>query len=179
MYVFSFLPKFVTNLVQVNCTGQQPASSIIAELAPTAISISGHIKVKPTLQIADDTLPNVYVCGDVAETFESNPNSRIASRQAQVVAENVVLAARGKTPKHTYASQWGDGVIKLTLGLDKSVTHFFDGTEQLSFRGKETDLALMCDGAWAAVASPPFEDTGIYKGKTVEPASLALGKAPV
>ncbi|KAK5655207.1 hypothetical protein OQA88_6106 [Cercophora sp. LCS_1] len=163
----------------INCTGQKPASSIIANLAPTAISSDGHIKVKPTLQIADDTLPNVYVCGDVAETFESNPNSRTASRQARVVADNVVLAARGKNPKNTYASRWGDGVIKLTLGLDKSVTHFFDGSEQLSFPGKETDLALMCDGAWAAVAAPPFDDTGIYKGKTVEPASLALGKSTV
>ncbi len=102
---------------QINCTGQKPASGIIAELAPQAIAPSGHIKVKPTLQIDDDSLPNVYVCGDVAETHASNPNSRIAARQAETVADNVVLAARGKKPKHEYETQWGDGVIKLTLGL--------------------------------------------------------------
>ncbi|KAK1750342.1 apoptosis-inducing factor 2 [Echria macrotheca] len=161
----------------INCTGQKPASDIITGLAPKAISPSGHIKVKPTLQIADDTLPNVYVCGDVAETHESNPNSRIASRQAQVAADNVVLAVRGKTPKHTYTPKFGDGVIKLTLGLDRSITHFWDGKSELSFPGKETDLALMCDGAWSAVATTPFEDTGVYKGETVTPASLKLSKA--
>ena len=101
----------------MNCTGQQPASGPIADLAPESISASGHIKVKSTLQIDDESLPNIYVCGDVADTHDANPNSRIAARQAEIAADNIVLAARGKKPKYNYTTQWGDGVIKLTLGL--------------------------------------------------------------
>ncbi|GAB1313713.1 hypothetical protein MFIFM68171_03923 [Madurella fahalii] len=148
----------------INCTGQKPASGLIADLAPNATSPSGHIRVKPTLQIDDDSLPNVFVCGDVADTKAPNPNSRIAARQAEIAADNVVLAVRGKKPSHTYRPQWGDGVIKLTLGLDRSITHFWDGKGELLFPGKETDLALMCDGAWTAVAAKPFQDTGVYSG---------------
>ncbi|KAK0634303.1 hypothetical protein B0T17DRAFT_484583 [Bombardia bombarda] len=101
----------------INCTGTQPSSGLIADLAPDTISPTGHIKVKPTLQIDDDSLPNVYICGDVADTDAPNPNSRIAARQAEIAADNVVLAAKGKKPSNTYKTQWGYGVIKLTLGF--------------------------------------------------------------
>lgn len=73
--------------------------------------------MKPTLQIDDESLPNVFVCGDVADTKVANPNSRIAGRQAEIAADNVVLAVRGKKPSYTYKPAWGDGIIKLTLGL--------------------------------------------------------------
>jgi hypothetical protein len=45
---------------------------------------------------------------------------------------------------------------------DRSVTHFWDGKWGLQFAGQETDLALMCDGTWTALAAKPFEDTGVY-----------------
>ncbi|KAK4152282.1 apoptosis-inducing factor 2 [Chaetomidium leptoderma] len=147
---------------QINCTGQRPASRLIAELAPDAIAPSGHIRVKPTLQIDDESLPNVFVCGDVADTKDTNPNSRIAGRQAEIAADNVVLAATGKEPSYTYSPGWGDGVIKLTLGLDRSTTHFWDGESELLFSHQEADLALMCGRAWAGVSAKPFEDTGMY-----------------
>lgn len=101
----------------MNCAGQRPLSDVIANLSPNSISSTGHIKVKPTLQIDDDSLPNVYTCGDVADTKTPNPNSRSGTRQATVVAENIVLAAAGKKPRHIYKNQWVDGIIKLTLGL--------------------------------------------------------------
>lgn len=101
----------------MNCTGQRPLSDVIASLSPNSISSTGHIKVNPTLQIADDSLPNVYTCGDVAETRTPNPNSRSAMRQATVVADNILLAVSGKQPRYTYENYWADGVIKLTLGL--------------------------------------------------------------
>ena len=96
----------------------------MTELAPGSISPSGHIKVRPTLQIADDTLSNIFVCGDVADTSAhmSNPNARSAMRQAEIVADNVILVTRGKEPRYTYTPQWGDGLIKLTLGLVRSTT---------------------------------------------------------
>lgn len=103
--------------IQINCTGQKPASGVIAELAPHTLTESGHIRVKPTLQIDDDSLPNVYVSGDVAGAHARNPNSRIAARQGEIAADNIVLAIRGKAPSRTYKEEWGDEVIKLTLGL--------------------------------------------------------------
>ncbi|KAK3988932.1 hypothetical protein QBC44DRAFT_242610 [Cladorrhinum sp. PSN332] len=145
-----------------------PASGLIAELAPHTITESGHIRVKPTLQIDDDSLPNVYVSGDVAAAHARNANSRIAARQGEIAADNIVLAIRGKAPSRTYKEEWGDEVIKLTLGLvggslhDRSITQFWDGNEELLFPHKDSDLALMCDGAWSALGAKPFEDTGVY-----------------
>ncbi|KAL7938588.1 FAD/NAD(P)-binding domain-containing protein [Trichoderma chlorosporum] len=142
----------------MNCTGQRPLSDLIADISPNSISSTGHIKVKPTLQIADDSLPHVYTCGDVAETNTPNPNSRSAMRQATVVADNILLAAAGKKPSYKYENLWADGVIKLTLGLDRSVTHLGDGSSELLFPAKETDEALMSAMCWSRMGEKPFED---------------------
>lgn len=101
----------------MNCTGQRPDSKLIAELSPSSISESSHILTKPTLQIQDDSLPNIYVCGDVSETNTTHPNTRSAMRQAMVCAFNVLAGIEGKKPKDVYEPHWLDGVIKLTLGL--------------------------------------------------------------
>ncbi|KAI0195896.1 hypothetical protein F4808DRAFT_326529 [Astrocystis sublimbata] len=142
----------------VDCTGQQPSSALVAQLSPSSISPSGHIRVKPTLQLLDEKLPNVYACGDVADTKTPNPNARAAMRQACVVAENVLLVAAGKRPRHRYENSWADGVIKLTLGLTKSITHYGDGKSELLFPGKETDEALMSAMCWSRMGQKPFED---------------------
>ncbi|KAK4139625.1 apoptosis-inducing factor 2 [Dichotomopilus funicola] len=145
-----------------NCTGQKPASGLMADIAPGAIAPSGHIRVKPTLQIDDDSLPNVFVCGDVADVQAVNPNSRIAGRQAEIAADNIVLAARGKPFAYTYKPEWGDEVIKLTVGLNRSITDIWDGQAELMFTHQEADPALMCGRAWQSLGAKPFEDTGDY-----------------
>ncbi|KAL7817152.1 FAD/NAD(P)-binding domain-containing protein [Trichoderma gracile] len=142
----------------INCTGQRPLSEVLANLSPSSISSSGHIRIKPTLQVADDSLPNVYACGDVADTNTPNPNARSAMRQATVVAENILLAVAGKTPSHVYENLWADGVIKLTLGLDRSVTHLGDGASEVLFGSKEKDEALMSAMCWWRLGAKPFED---------------------
>ncbi|TRX95915.1 hypothetical protein FHL15_003057 [Xylaria flabelliformis] len=142
-----------------HCAGQKPNSSLIAELSPKSITVTGHILVKPTMQIDDDSLPNVYVCGDVAETKTPNPNSRTAAAQAMIATDNIILAIDGQEPTNKYKQQWLEGSIKLTLGLDKSVIHMedFNGTELL-FTAKEKDLALMSRGAWKRMGATPFQD---------------------
>ncbi|KAJ8123755.1 hypothetical protein O1611_g9520 [Lasiodiplodia mahajangana] len=142
----------------VDCTGQQPSSGIMSELSPTSISPSGHLRVKPTLQLADEELPNVYACGDVADTETPNPNARSAMRQASIVAENILSVVADGKPRYTYENNWADGVIKLTLGLTKSVTHYGDGNSELLFHGKETDEALMSAMCWSRMGQKPFED---------------------
>lgn len=104
-------------LEQVNAIGQQPSSQLISEFAPEAVAKTGRIKVKPTMQIDVDSLPNIYVCGDVAEAGVTNPNARAAMKQAIYAADNLVLALQGKKPTNIYQHYWADGVIKLTLGL--------------------------------------------------------------
>ncbi|KAI1347884.1 hypothetical protein F5Y01DRAFT_307198 [Xylaria sp. FL0043] len=143
----------------VSCVGQRPNSSLITELSPGSVTSSGHIRVNPTMQIDDESLPNVYVCGDVAETNTPNPNSRTARAQATVVADNVILAIDGHKPTNKYKLQWLEGLIKLTLGLDKSVTYVgdFSGSELL-FTAKEKHLDLMSGGAWKHMGATPFQD---------------------
>ncbi|KAI0474233.1 FAD/NAD(P)-binding domain-containing protein [Xylaria cf. heliscus] len=143
----------------VNCAGQKPNSTLIAELSPESITATGRVLVKPTMQIKDDLLPNVYVCGDVAETNTPNPNSRTARGQATIAADNVILAIDGHEPTNKYKPQWLEGLIKLTLGLDKSVVHVgdFSGTELL-FASKDKDQTLMVGGAWKHMGATPFQD---------------------
>ncbi|KAI0836739.1 FAD/NAD(P)-binding domain-containing protein [Hypoxylon sp. FL0890] len=142
----------------VNCTGQRPDSRLIAQLSPASISESGHILTKPTLQIQDDSLPNVYACGDVSETNTTHPNSRSAMRQATTVAYNVISATEGNEPKETYVPHWMDGGIKLTLGLDKSVANVGDGKTEFLIPSKEKNVALMSAGAWHKLGAKPFVD---------------------
>ncbi|KAI8958497.1 FAD/NAD(P)-binding domain-containing protein [Daldinia sp. FL1419] len=149
----------------VNCTGQRPDSKLVAELSPESISESGHILTKPTLQIQDDSLPNVYVCGDVSETNTAHPNSRSAMRQAMVVAFNILAGTEGKNPKETYVPHWLDGVIKLTLGLDKSVSNVGNEKIEIQFPAKEKHEELMAAGAWHKLGAKPFEDDGEFLNK--------------
>jgi len=73
------------------------------------------------MQLMEEELPNIYACGDVADTGVINPNSRAAMSQAKIAADNVVLAALGKQPKYTYKHHWAESVIKLTLGLVRDI----------------------------------------------------------
>jgi NADH dehydrogenase FAD-containing subunit len=116
--------NLLTGDYQINCTGQKPHSELIAQLSPSCISETGHIKIKPTLQIADDAYPNIYVCGEVADTKTPNPNARSASRQAWVVAANILKLVQGKKPTEKYENFWADGLIKLTLGLVRAAPGF-------------------------------------------------------
>ncbi|KAH6984599.1 hypothetical protein BKA56DRAFT_717137 [Ilyonectria sp. MPI-CAGE-AT-0026] len=110
----------------INCTGQKPASGILKDLAPETVTESGHIKVKPSLQIDNDEFPNIYACGDVADTKTPNPNGRSAYRQADVASDNVLLAIRGKKPRFTFETSFADGIIELTLGLVSFKLLIFD-----------------------------------------------------
>ncbi|KAM6527807.1 hypothetical protein FALCPG4_008848 [Fusarium falciforme] len=155
----------------INCVGQKPASDILKTLVPGAITESGHIKVKPTLQIADDAFPNIYACGDVADTKTANPNGRSANRQADVAADNVLQTLRGKKPSYTFTNYWADGIIKLTLGIDKSVTYLSDGNKQLLWEAEEKDEALMAADCWRKFGATPFEDDYMPKEATTEAAT--------
>ncbi|KAF2816296.1 putative disulfide oxidoreductase [Mytilinidion resinicola] len=138
----------------VKCTGQKPSSSVVAKLAPNAISQSGYVKVKPTLQIEDDDLRNVYAAGDVAEAGGYG-NSRSTMEQATVVADNIVLAIKGK-PLIKYHAQWWEGGIELTLGLNKSMMHLEDGKRDIQFNRKSADMVGKCAQCWKYFNAGPL-----------------------
>ncbi|KAI1261993.1 hypothetical protein F5Y18DRAFT_181960 [Xylariaceae sp. FL1019] len=142
----------------VNCGGQRPNSDLLAQLSPASKSWSGHVRVKSTMQIQDASLPNVYVCGDLAETTLTNQNSRAAASQALIAADNMMLGTVGKQPGYHYEPQWLEESIKLTLGLEKSVIHIAQGGTELLFRVREQDRALMSAEAWKHMGAKPFED---------------------
>ncbi|TQV99344.1 mercuric reductase [Cordyceps javanica] len=150
----------------INCTGQTPNSSILATLSPTSISPAGYIKVKPTLQLMDARFPNIYSCGDVTDTDVPTPNARAAMQQSVVAAENILLAVEGKAPQHEYRHSWPESFIKLTLGLDRSVTHLSDGKTDILFRSKEKDEALMAAKCWKSLGQVPFEDDYAHNQKS-------------
>ncbi|KAF6809914.1 hypothetical protein CSOJ01_06623 [Colletotrichum sojae] len=151
-------PGLVLTKFQVNAVGQQPSSQLISDIAPEAMAKSGRIRVKQTMQIDADSLPNIYVCGDVAEAGVTNPNARAAMKQAMFAADNLVLALQGKAPSRLYRPSWTDGVIKLTLGLHKSITAFGSGNTELLFRGKEKEITLMIERTWQHMGVTPYED---------------------
>ncbi|VUC25228.1 unnamed protein product [Clonostachys rosea] len=144
--------------VLINCVGQKPSSDLIAQLSPASISTTGHIKVRPSLQVEGDGFSNIYACGDVADTKTPNPNARSASRQAVVVARNVLLETQGKLPEKTYENHWGDGLIKLTLGLDRSVGYIGDDKSGLLFESRERHEELMAANCWRHMGKKPYED---------------------
>ncbi|KAH8174961.1 pyridine nucleotide-disulfide oxidoreductase domain-containing protein [Sarocladium implicatum] len=142
----------------INCTGQKPNSSVIQTLAPQSIAASGHIRVKPTLQVDDEMLPNIYACGDVADVDIPTPNARAAARQAAVAADNIIMALHGQDPTYIYTYEWViDSFIKLTLGLHKSTTYIGNGTDCLLWRSKE-GIDLMASMAWKQFGAKPFKD---------------------
>ncbi|RYP68220.1 hypothetical protein DL769_005560 [Monosporascus sp. CRB-8-3] len=144
--------------VLINCTGQRPASQLVADLSPDSVLETGQIRVKPTLQITDDSFPNVYACGDVAETGTQNPNARSAMRQGMIAAENVLLAIQGKAPRYEYIPHFADGAISLTVGLQHSVAYVRDGDSELLFRVRDKDITLRSGQAWSKLGAKPFED---------------------
>lgn len=71
--------------------------------------------VKPTRQLLDPSLENIYAAGDVVE-FNGVKNSRSAMEQVVVASDNIVRSIAGKRQKE-YHRKWWEGAIELTLGL--------------------------------------------------------------
>jgi apoptosis-inducing factor 2 len=102
---------------KVQCTGQRAASDIIAKVFPHVISPSGgYVKVKSTLQIADDRFNNIYAAGDVID-YPCPKNGRSATFQAEVVSNNILRAIQGRPPVNYQPNMVIEGGIELTLGL--------------------------------------------------------------
>ncbi|KAJ3339437.1 hypothetical protein HDU93_008252 [Gonapodya sp. JEL0774] len=82
------------------CTGLKPQSAPLLSLSPSSIDTkTGFVKVLPTLQIADASFPNVFVCGDIADTQDMKL-ARMAFAQSTVAVDNILtlIAASSSSP---------------------------------------------------------------------------------
>ncbi|EJT99770.1 FAD/NADP-binding domain-containing protein [Dacryopinax primogenitus] len=96
------------------CTGQVPLSGLLRPLSPSSITPSGHIHVKPALQLDDPNYPKIFAIGDVADTGGQKA-ARPGFKQAIIVAKNIKTLADAHGGHRWYK---GDpSGIHLTLGM--------------------------------------------------------------
>ncbi|KKY25734.1 putative mercuric reductase [Phaeomoniella chlamydospora] len=147
----------------IKCTGQKAASDILSDLSPSSISRTGEIKVRKTLQIADEKFSNIFAAGDVIESIR-NKNSRTAMMQAHMVAENVLHAIKSQSLSE-YTAQWWEAGIDLTLGLRDGIMYLHDDKREALSYHTFKDIALKSRDAWRIMGATPYEDNAnpIYK----------------
>lgn len=80
--------KFNCDL-QLNCTGLQYNSALLASLSPQSLNLKNScLYVLPTMQLADSRHENIFVIGDVADTIALK-NAVSGWFQGEVVARNI------------------------------------------------------------------------------------------
>jgi hypothetical protein len=114
-FVSPFCANHAMLMNQIKCIDQSLNSSILSKLSPTSINKTGHVAVRPTLQLRDTQFDNIFAIGDVTDAKKQR-NSRSAVEQAEIAAKNVVNSITGKELL-TYNAQWWEVGIDLTLGL--------------------------------------------------------------
>ena len=107
--------------LQLNCTGLQYNSSLLASLSPQSLNLKNNtLHVLPTMQLADSRYENIFVIGDVADTTALK-NAVSGWFQAEVVARNVTRLLRDENDEELEEYKPGPPVIKLTVGKDTYV----------------------------------------------------------
>ncbi|KAE8147815.1 hypothetical protein BDV25DRAFT_159519 [Aspergillus avenaceus] len=140
----------------VNCTGQRPNSTLIQSISPTSVSESGHIKVRPTLQIANTSLNQIYAAGDVVD-LDNIKNGRAAVQQAGIVAENIVRSIKSQKQRE-YQPQWWEGTTKLPVGLKKALVWISDGSAEIVMSTKNKAEELDSLKVWKFFGAKPYVD---------------------
>ena len=80
--------------LQLNCTGLQYNSSLLAALSPQSLNLKNNcLHVLPTMQLADSRHQNIFVIGDVADT-SALKNAVSGWFQGEVVARNITRMVR-------------------------------------------------------------------------------------
>ncbi|OAA58895.1 Pyridine nucleotide-disulfide oxidoreductase, FAD/NAD(P)-binding domain protein [Akanthomyces lecanii RCEF 1005] len=135
----------------IPCTGQRPNSAILEQLVPSAVCpTTKQIKVKPTMQIQDEThkYENIFAVGDVAKT--GGPRmARAARAQADIITSNILSMINEQKPSTFYSPQIYEGVIKLTLGKGNYIYYGKDeGGKEVWINGTDKSDDLNIAHAW-------------------------------
>ena len=95
--------KFECDL-QLNCTGLQYNSALLASLSPQSLNKKNNcLHVLPTMQLADSRHENIFVIGDVADTTALK-NAVSGWFQGEVVARNITRLVRDSDHSNTVPS---------------------------------------------------------------------------
>ena len=87
--------------LQLNCTGLQYNSSLLASLSPQSLNLKNNcLHVLPTMQLADARHENIFVIGDVADTTALK-NAVSGWFQGEVVARNITRLVRTNETEST------------------------------------------------------------------------------
>ncbi|OJJ45264.1 hypothetical protein ASPZODRAFT_133905 [Penicilliopsis zonata CBS 506.65] len=140
----------------VKCVGQSPNSQVISALSPSSVSPSGHIRTRPTLQIADMDFHNIFAAGDILDGIPLK-NGRAACEQGQLVARNVVRDIQGRAMLQ-YHQRWWEGMTKMTLGLKKGVFTINDGVAEACIFFKGLPLDMGSHHIWSTLGVKPSEE---------------------
>jgi apoptosis-inducing factor 2 len=117
-------------LLQLPAYGAKPRGDIIRTLSITLYNPNTNsIRVKDTLQVADNNYPNVFAAGDVADT----PDLKMAYKaglHGPIIAKNILSLIKGQAPAGIYKPSTDSELMVIPLGKSGGVTYlpFFGGT---------------------------------------------------
>jgi NADH dehydrogenase FAD-containing subunit len=111
--------------------GAKPRGDIIRTLSPALYNPTTYsIKVKDTLQVADNNHPNIFAAGDVADTQDLKMAYK-AGLHAPIVAKNILGLIKKETPGIVYKPTTGSEMMALPFGKNGGVSYlsFFGGID--------------------------------------------------
>ncbi|KAF9179918.1 hypothetical protein BGZ50_006585 [Haplosporangium sp. Z 11] len=141
--------------LQILCTGMTPQSDLLAKLSPSSINPNNRlVKVKPTLQIADDQFPNIYTAGDVAD-LEDIKTGGAAWRQSEMCMRNIckMIAAQSGSSATTASGKKATKQAKQDLKLE---THSTLPPQILLYFGVAKGVAQLRLFGWMFVTARDF-----------------------
>ncbi|KAF9244917.1 hypothetical protein BU15DRAFT_85760 [Melanogaster broomeanus] len=103
----------------ISTRGPSPNTAFVASLGSSTLSGSGHIKVRPTLQLLNH--PHIFAAGDVIDWVEQKQAVKTRGH-APVVAANVMSLLGGKEASKVY--QGSTEMIVITNGRNGGMAYF-------------------------------------------------------
>lgn len=121
----------LTTDMVIMAVGQKPNNSLVAQLAKKSGTEllnkkNGYLLVKPTLQLQDDKLSNIFSLGDIADTG-SHKAARPGMQQAGVVARNIVSMIENGRAEEVFTPT--PAAIHLSLGIVSVCLYHIRSTE--------------------------------------------------
>ncbi|KAF9092137.1 hypothetical protein BGX23_004586 [Mortierella sp. AD031] len=109
--------------LQILCTGMTPQSDLLSKLSPLSVDPKNRlVKVKSSLQIADDAFPNIYSAGDVADLGDAKTGG-FAWQQGILCMKNICKMIKDpkiQTDRLTQHSTMAPQIL-LYFGVAKAV----------------------------------------------------------
>lgn len=157
--------KEIESDLQILCTGMTPQSDLLSKLSPESINPKNRlVKTKPSLQIVDDTFPNIFSAGDVAD-LEDVKTGGAAWRQGIVCMNNIIKLIKTPHTPSTGLTQHSPMApqIMLYFGVAKAVAQikiFFLFCTSWNFVLKRFfSYNIHASRAWDWLGTPMSKDT--------------------